>query len=182
MTDPGLRRLVMLLARLPGWPIWGPRLLARLRRSASVRWLQRRLRREPGRRRDPAIFGALPSGRSAATDTAVVLVICIGLGDDDLETLAERIDQAQRICAGAFAPVFAIDSPAVHTIGRRGHPVERLLPREEWSAVHGDAAWGEDRAARVAALRKTYGASGCVVVEGIVPSLSTLLLLPALAD
>lgn len=152
-------------------------------RDEFARALQRRLRAYPRLRSLVQPHRARPSSSSRARihvpggsvlpegGTArlpVMLVVLLGLSDDEVDGWVEQVARSQMMTA-AFKPLFVIDRDHFTRLRRYGYPFEFVLPYEDWVSVGDPSAWTGYVRDRLSGLDGLYRPATMVAATGPPP-------------
>lgn len=161
-------QLLRALRAVPGYErLRGP-VLRQLRKSPRFRKVLRRVRAARLQTANRASLTAPIAGRTFSAEEAshlpVALIVCRGLDEGEVETLANRIEQAQLVTA-AFRPVFVLDTSAFGPLRLRSFAFEHVLGRSAWEQLYEPSGWTDYLLHQLSTLRSDYGAATVVPVE-----------------
>ncbi len=149
LAYPRVRRVSLaIVARVPavrdmGNAVLGEPLATTKKKAVDIR---------PG----PMFYGDVQGRR-----LPIVLIVAVGLGGGDTETLARQIELAQ-LTTGTFRPLFVVDSGELAPFRHRNYAVEAVMTAEAYGRVNPHDAYSEYLYERVSAIADGYRAQAVV--------------------
>lgn len=108
----------------------------------------------------------LPEGATARLP--VMLVVLLGLSDDEVDGWVEHVARSQMMTV-AFKPLFVVDRDHFTMLRRYGYPFEFVLPYEDWSSVGDPSAWAGYVRDRLSGFDRLYRPATMVAATGPPP-------------
>ncbi|OLT19547.1 hypothetical protein BJF81_08480 [Ornithinimicrobium sp. CNJ-824] len=159
------QRLARWARSAPGYRWALTEVLPRVRSSATLSDLAWRVfaPRHTAGHVDVPLHGGVHLTGPDVSRVPVVGVVALGLDDETLAALMERVARLQRQLA-SFRPVFVVDRPVFAAARPHGYVLDLVVPRVEWLGEEGDYLLHV--ASRVAALRDHYQVWHVILADG----------------